>query len=105
MSIDLSKFDAKQLDELIANANKQKSRIKRARIADVRRKLRKLAREEGYTIEELFGGGKSAARSGSAAKYRNPDNPKQTWTGRGRKPKWFEAAIKAGKPESAMLVK
>jgi DNA-binding protein H-NS len=106
MSIDLSKLDPKALDELIANANKQKSKIKRARIADVRKKLRKLAKDEGYTIEELFGGaGRSAAKSKVAAKYRNPDNPKDTWSGRGRKPRWFEAALKAGKSESSLLIK
>jgi DNA-binding protein H-NS len=105
MSIDISKLDAKALDELIANANRQKSRIKRARIADVRKKLRKMAKDEGYTIEELFGGGKAAGKSQAAAKYRNPDNPRDTWSGRGRKPRWFEAALKSGKSEASLQVK
>jgi DNA-binding protein H-NS len=30
-------------------------------------------------------------------KYRNPDNPSETWAGRGLKPRWLAAAIKAGK--------
>lgn len=28
--------------------------------------------------------------------YRNPNNPEETWTGRGRKPKWLVAALDAG---------
>src|SRR4029077_2466086 len=30
-------------------------------------------------------------------KYRNPDNPSETWAGRGLKPRWLAAALKAGK--------
>jgi hypothetical protein len=32
-----------------------------------------------------------------APKYRNPDNPNETWAGRGLKPRWLAAAIKGGK--------
>lgn len=28
-----------------------------------------------------------------AIKYRDPDNPENTWTGRGRMPRWMTAAI------------
>jgi hypothetical protein len=31
-----------------------------------------------------------------APKYRNPDNRNETWAGRGLKPRWLAAAIKAG---------
>jgi len=30
-------------------------------------------------------------------KYRNPDNPKETWSGRGLRPRWLARAIKSGK--------
>jgi DNA-binding protein H-NS len=30
-------------------------------------------------------------------RYRNPDNFSDTWTGRGRKPKWVEALLESGK--------
>ena len=32
-----------------------------------------------------------------AAKYCNPDNPSETWAGRGRTPRWMAAALKSGK--------
>jgi DNA-binding protein H-NS len=44
-----------------------------------------------------------AARSKStfgrtvAPKYRNPENPSETWAGRGLKPRWLSAAIRAGR--------
>ena len=40
------------------------------------------------------GGG---ARGAVAPKYRNPENPAETWAGRGLKPRWLAAALKAGK--------
>jgi DNA-binding protein H-NS len=36
------------------------------------------------------------ARGKVAPKYRNPENPKETWAGRGLKPRWLAAAMKAG---------
>jgi DNA-binding protein H-NS len=30
-------------------------------------------------------------------KYHNPDDPTQTWAGRGLKPRWLAAALKAGR--------
>ena len=32
-----------------------------------------------------------------APKYRNPDNPDETWAGRGLRPRWLAAALKSGK--------
>jgi DNA-binding protein H-NS len=37
-------------------------------------------------------------------KYRNPDNDQETWTGRGLKPPWLAAAIKAGKKLDFFLI-
>jgi DNA-binding protein H-NS len=30
-------------------------------------------------------------------KYRNPFVPSETWSGRGRQPRWLVAAVKAGR--------
>src|SRR6202521_1846438 len=41
------------------------------------------------------GRGRPAMRgSGVPPKYRNPDNPSETWAGRGLKPRWLTAALK-----------
>ena len=42
-------------------------------------------------------GGRGGARGKVEPKYRNPDNPAETWAGRGLKPRWLSAALKAGK--------
>ncbi|WP_354540899.1 H-NS histone family protein [Roseovarius sp. MBR-6] len=36
----------------------------------------------------------------AAAKYRHPENPALTWSGRGRKPQWFVEALDAGNTAS-----
>jgi DNA-binding protein H-NS len=47
---------------------------------------------------------KSVASRGKAApKYRNPADPEQTWTGRGRLPKWAAELQKNGILESALI--
>jgi DNA-binding protein H-NS len=37
------------------------------------------------------------SRGAVAPKYRNPENPVETWAGRGLKPRWLAAALKSGK--------
>src|SRR6202795_5388836 len=39
-----------------------------------------------------------------APKYRNPENPAETWAGRGLKPRWLAAAIKSGKKFEDFLI-
>ena len=121
MSINLNGLSAKQLGALIQQARKQQAVVaKRAPIAKVRAKLTKLAKAEGYTVEELFGAaaparGRTAATKASpkagrklgkvAPKYRNPDNAKDTWTGRGRQPRWMAELVAAGKKVEDFLIK
>src|SRR5262245_32602820 len=47
-------------------------------------------------IDDLFGKGRRGIAS-VAVKYRDPANPENTWTGRGRMPRWMAAASKGGK--------
>ena len=62
----------------------------------LRQKLTDMAKEHGFDIHELFG--KSRKMPGKVAvKYRDPGNPSNTWTGRGRMPRWMTAATKGGK--------
>ena len=38
-------------------------------------------------------------------RYRNPDNRKETWAGRGHRPRWLVAALKGGKKLEAFAIK
>ena len=62
------------------------------------------AREHGFRLTDLLGNGKAGrgrksetGSTESAAKYVNPDNPEQTWSGRGRRPQWINEALESGR--------
>jgi len=45
-----------------------------------------------------------ARRGAVAPKYRNPENPNETWAGRGLKPRWLAAALKSGHKIEEFLI-
>ena len=63
-----------------------------------------LARELGYSLAELVDSDAKPKRAPVAPKYRHPENPTLTWSGRGRKPKWFVEALEAGKTTEHMAI-
>lgn len=118
MAFDLKDLSEKDLKALITQAKKQQSALnKRKPVAQVRKKLVALAKAEGYTLAELFGGGKkapaakkTAKKAGAATrkvapKYRNPANVKDTWSGRGKQPRWMAELVKKGKKPEDFLIK
>jgi DNA-binding protein H-NS len=66
----------------------------------------KAAAEHGFSLSDLTGtaGGRGKGRKAKGpAKYRNPADPSQTWSGKGRRPDWFKAAEAAGKSPADMM--
>jgi DNA-binding protein H-NS len=66
---------------------------------EVAHQIRELAAALGMTPEEVLSSAPTAkkTRAPVAPKYRHPDNPEQTWSGRGRKPAWIQEQIAQGK--------
>jgi DNA-binding protein H-NS len=105
MAIDIRKLNYAQLDELIQRAELRKQELARERAEKVRGKLTALAKSEGFAIDELFGAARSRkTRRAAKPKYRNPADHAQTWSGRGKRPRWFNAALSAGKKEKDLLI-
>ena len=66
--------------------------------------LQEMARAKGFTLEELTGVSVVRRRSPAVAKYANPADSTDTWSGRGRKPRWFVQALASGStPEDLSL--
>ena len=115
MAFDLKDLSEKDLKALITQAKKQQSALnKRKPVAQIRKKLIALAKAEGYTIAELFGGKAPAAKKAAkkagatrkvAPKYRNPANARETWSGRGKQPRWMADQVKKGKKPEDFLIK
>jgi DNA-binding protein H-NS len=105
MAIDLDSLTPKQLADLISRAEQRREAMQRERADTVREKLIDAAKAEGFTIEELFGMERPPkAKRTVKPKYRNPVNASETWTGRGKRPRWFSAALTAGKNENDLLI-
>jgi len=104
MAIDIRKLNHTQLNDLIQRAESRKSELNKERVAKVREKVIAFAKAEGFTIDELFGSRVRKTRRGAKAKFRNPADHAQTWSGRGKRPRWFNAALAAGKKEKDLLI-
>ena len=75
------------------------------RIAEARKALDKLAQDLGVTLEYVVRPTRGTpTKSAGVAKYRHPENPALTWTGRGRKPAWFSDAVASGKSPADLLI-
>ena len=75
----------------------QISEARRRELSDAVSQVRALVAEYGLTAQDVFPAGKAAGKTGRsstagskvAPKYRDPATG-QTWTGRGKAPKWIE---------------
>jgi DNA-binding protein H-NS len=122
MAVDLNSMSAKELEALINQAKKRRSVLsKRKPVATVRSRLEQIARAEGYSIAELFGtrgaaGTAAPARKSTrkpskmagskvAPKYRNPENESETWSGRGKQPRWLQAHTSQGRVLDDFLIR
>ncbi len=116
--VDITTLNTKELADLIAQAQKRKRVLaKRKPIGQVRAAVNKVIRGSGYTFEELFGsaGASAAAKTPRARKaprkvakvepkYRNPANAEETWSGRGKQPRWLAAYTAEGRKLEDFLI-
>ena len=104
MEMNLNALSLKELKELQSQVGKAiasfEDRKKKAALAELEEK----AREMGFSLAELTGAPVTRKRAAATAKYVNPANSADTWSGRGRKPRWFIEAIATGKSPEDLSV-
>lgn len=95
--IPVEKMTLKQIEGLEAQIAAAKTKAADAAKAELKAKIDALLAASDFTIGDLYPmAGRSKKRSKSEVKYANPDDRSQTYTGRGRRPKWLEARLKKG---------
>lgn len=99
-AVNVDKLSLKDLNDLEAKVAKAKAAARNRARSDVKAKIDAILASSGFTIGDLYptagrGRGRSAG-STKAAKFANPDNRSETWTGRGRKPNWLVAKLAKG---------
>jgi DNA-binding protein H-NS len=92
----LAKMSYAELSKLEVEIARLKAEKQNEERAALREKMAAMAREHGFDMGELFGTRRNGKGS-VAVKYRDPKNPENTWTGRGRMPRWMVAATKGNK--------
>jgi len=94
----LSIAELKSLQEEITVEMELRGKEERQKLLQ---EFRDKAKTLGITLEDLLAGQKQKGKARSAgkvaAKYANPADASQTWTGRGKRPRWVSEFLTAGK--------
>lgn len=98
MPFDLNAMSLSELRQLQKDIDKAIRSFESRKKAEARTALEAKAKEFGFSLADLANGAGGRKRTPGVAKYRHPENPEVTWTGRGRKPKWVADHIATGKP-------
>lgn len=113
MKFALDHYSLAELNQLIKAAERRlKVLAKRPPAARVRRELTQVAAKHGYTIQQLIGDPtpKPASKRRTrklgkvAPKYRDPDNRRNTWSGRGSQPRWLAEKVARGQSAADFLI-
>lgn len=93
----IEKMTLKQLEVLEAQIAAAKVKTAEDAKAALKAKIDALLAASEFTIADVYPLiARGRRRSKSAARYANPDDRSQTYTGRGRRPKWLEVRLKKG---------
>lgn len=103
MSIDLEQLSFDELAKLQKNAadlikSRRKQEIKNAYV-----QFQQTAKSLGVTVDEIMKVGKGV-KTKRPAKYQNPNDKKQTWSGQGRTPQWLADELDKGKTLESFLI-
>ena len=92
----LQNYSLAQLIELQQRVEVAIGERKAMEARELKEQMQALAQKSGFSLNELFGTKRGGKRGPAPIKYRNPKDPSQTWTGRGRKPRWLTAKLDKG---------
>lgn len=121
--ISMSNLNEMSKDQLVELINQQQKEIaklkprapltsKSPEIVKLKDEIKKIGDDRGIKPRLVFielakrfgfaGSFKEAQRA--IAKYKNPDNPRQTWSGKRDMPEWLDKKVKSGKKLEDFLV-
>jgi len=92
----MSAAELRNLQEQIKQQLKQRESQE---LAKAREQIQSIADSVGVPLKELIGAATARAGKGGtvAARFRNPSNGAQQWSGRGRQPQWVKDWLASGK--------
>jgi DNA-binding protein H-NS len=88
---DLRDASLEEIQAMQAKLTKLLERRLQAKKQEALDQIRRLTQEYELTYDEVVAAIRTTTRRGKApALYRNPDKPRQTWSGKGEAPDWFK---------------
>ncbi|WP_424991320.1 H-NS family nucleoid-associated regulatory protein [Fluviibacterium sp. S390] len=103
MDIDLSELSLAELKSLHTKVGRAIETFEERRRKEAFAAAEATVREFGFSLNEVVDHAKKSGVS-RPAKYRHPENPDLTWSGRGRQPQWFKDAIDGGASVDDLLI-
>ena len=100
--MDLSRLSLDDLKALKKDVEKAIAEFQKRKRNEAMKEIQAVAKKHGLSVDDIMGGKGKKAKA--PAKYANPGNPSETWSGRGRQPAWFKAAISAGKKPQSLEI-
>jgi DNA-binding protein H-NS len=93
--MELSNLRLADLQALLNTVQTEIGRRETEEKANAKKQILELAKSYGLSLDDVLSNA-TAARKPVEAKYKNPNDESQTWTGRGRKPVWAQALLDEG---------
>lgn len=95
--IDLDSLSLKELRDLRSKVERSITSYEERKRKEAIAAAEEAAREHGFSLNELTGAKAGRRTQKIAAKYANPADASETWTGRGRRPRWVQEALDSGR--------
>ncbi|TCB45310.1 H-NS histone family protein [Acinetobacter terrestris] len=100
MMPDISNLSVEQLKRLQVEAEALIASKKDQAVEDAYQQILDIAESVGLSIEQILEFGatkrKKSTRKSVEPRYRSKQNPSDTWTGRGKQPRWLVAELESG---------
>ncbi len=107
-NIDLSGYNLSELKGLHHEIDLEIKSRQHQDMQKAREQILAIAQEAGVSLGELLDADRKKPKGRNEqkiqARYQNPANNRQTWTGRGRQPKWIAEGIANGKTLDDFLI-
>lgn len=95
--MDLSNLSASDLRNLQEQVKRELKKRETQDLQKAKEEILAIAQRVGLPLKELIATNPRGKGGTVAARFRNPDDSAQQWTGRGRQPKWVKDWVDGGK--------
>ena len=94
-TVDISSLSVAELQKLKGNIDDAIANRRQGELAGLRLQIEELVAQSGFSLEEVMQA-KAPKKRIVQPKSADPNNPEQTWSGRGRKPAWVQELLDSG---------